>query len=256
MKKQIIILWIASFVIAFMAVYIGNILDKDYPITSTFGIDGKKVSYRFEKVHYGKDDYKVIIRTDVAEVTGKLFWKSDKDINWKSKELKKSNLILFGDIPGLKPEHKLNYYVELYYNNKTFSLPDNHKTNLTLTFWGKIPSTINILEYLFLYLGLILAARTGLEFFNDGKKSKVFGIFTVVFFLTLIALINPLYLTYKFGFINTSIPPITRLFLWSDLTIFFIWVITLIIIFRSSRFKFLPIVSAVLTIILAAFFRG
>ncbi len=255
MKKQIIILWIASFVIVFMALYIANIIDKDYPITSTFGIDGKKVSYRFEKVHYGKDDYKIIIRTDVTELTGKVFWKNFGEQDWQSKELKKSNLILFEDIPGLKPEHKLNYYVELYYGDKTFTVPDNHKTNLTLTFFGNIPSTINILEYLLLYLGMILAVRTGFEFFNDGKKSKVFGIFTVVFFLTLIALINPLYLTYKFGFINTSIPPITRLFLWSDIATIFIWIITLIIIFRTDKFKFLPIVSAGLTIILAVFFR-
>ncbi|HRN26128.1 MAG: hypothetical protein IT276_10100 [Ignavibacteriaceae bacterium] len=255
MKKQIIILWIASFVIVFMAAYIANIIDKDYPITSTFGIDGKKVSYRFEKVHYGKDDFKIIIRTDVAELTGKVFWKNFGEQDWQSKDLKKSNLILFEDIPGLKPEHKLNYYVELYHNDRIFTLPDNHKTNLTLTFFGKIPSTINILEYLLMYLGLILAVRTGLEFFNDGKKSKVFGIFTVVIFLTLIALINPLYLTYKFGFINTSVPPITRLFLWSDIAIFFIWIITLIIIFKTDKFKFLPIVSAGLTIILAVFFR-
>lgn len=255
MKKQIVILWIASFVIVFMAIYISNILDKNYPVTSTFGIDGKKVSYRFEKVHYGKDEYKIIIRTDVAELTGKVFWKNFDEESWQSKELKKAYLILSESIPALKPEHKLYYYVELYYNGKTFTLPDNHKTNLTLTYFGNIPTTISIFEYLLLYLGLILAVRTALEFFNDGKKSKVFGIFTTVFFLTLIALINPLYLTYKFGFINTSIPPITRLFLWSDLAIFFIWVITLIVIFRSERFKILPIVSALLTIILAAFFR-
>ena len=79
MKKEIIILWLASFVIVFLAVYISNIIDEDYPITSTFGIDGKKVSYRFEKVHYGKDDYKIIIRTDVTDLTGKLFWKSNGD---------------------------------------------------------------------------------------------------------------------------------------------------------------------------------
>ena len=89
-------------------------------------------------------------------------------------------------------------------------MPDNQK--VTLTFFGKIPVAINILEFLLLYLGLILAVRTGLEYFNNGKNSKKLGVFTVVFFLTLIALINPLYLTYKYGFINTSIPPINKTF--------------------------------------------
>ena len=83
MKKEIIILWLASLVIVFLAVYISNILDEDYPITSTFGIEGKKVSYRFEKVHYGNGDYNVIIRTDVADLAGKLFWKGETDSDWQ-----------------------------------------------------------------------------------------------------------------------------------------------------------------------------
>ncbi|MBK7632240.1 MAG: hypothetical protein IPJ23_16345 [Ignavibacteriales bacterium] len=255
MKKQTIILWIASFVIVFMSVYIANILDKEYPITSTFGIDGKKVSYRFEKVHYGKDDYNVIIRTDVTELTGKVFWENYGDSSWHSKELKKSNLILSGNIPALQPEHKLNYYIILYYKDKTYTLPQNKNSKLTLTFFGKIPSVINVLEYLLLFSGLILAMRTGLEFFNDGKNSKKFGVLTVVVFLTLIALINPLYLTYKFGFMNSSIPPISRLFIWGDITLFTLWVVTLIIIFRSEKFKSFPLVSSILTLLIVVLFR-
>jgi hypothetical protein len=253
MKKQTVILWIASFVIVFVGVYVANLLNKDYPITSTFGIDGKKVSYRFEKIHYGKDDFKVIIRSDVAELLGKVFWKNYNDGKWQSKELKKSNLVLFEKIPALHPEHKLSYYIELYYRDKTFYLPEKQKVNLT--FYGGIPSVVNVLEYLFLYLGVILAVRTGLEFFNNGKNSKKFGLLTAVLFLTLIALINPLYLTYKFGFMNSSIPPISRLFLLSDISIFVLWIVTLILIFKSDKFKFLPLVSSILTLLIVVLFR-
>lgn len=253
MKKEIIILWLASFVIVFLAVYISNLIDKDYPITSTIGIEGKKVSYRFEKTHYGKDDYKIIIRTDVDELNGKLFWRIESDTVWNSTKLNKANLILYGNISALKPEHTLIYYVELYHKDKKYVIPDNQK--VSLTFFGKIPSGVNELEFLLLYLGLVLAVRTGLEFFNDGKKSKKFSVLTVVVLLTLIALINPLYLTYKYGFINSSIPPINRLFLWCDLTIFALWIVTLITIFRSDKFKFLPLVSAILTLLIVVFFR-
>ncbi len=253
MKKNIIILWLASFVIVFLAVYISNIIDEDYPITSTFGVEGKKVSYRFEKVHYGNKDYNVIIRTDVAELTGKLFWKSNVDSIWQSKEFKKSDLILSENIPALKPTEKVNYYIELYHKNKKYLLPDNQK--VTLTFFGKIPVFINVLEHLLLYLGLVLAVRTGLEFFNNGAKSKKFGFLTLILFLPYIALINPLYLTYKYGFINSSIPPISKLFLLSDIGIFIIWIGTMITIFVSDKFKFLPLVSAFLILMIYVFFR-
>ena len=253
MKKEIIILWLASFVIVFLAVYISNIFDEDYPITSTFGIEGKKVSYRFEKVHYGNEDHKVMIRTDVAELAGSLFWKSDTDSNWQSKELKKSGLILSENIPALNPTEMVNYYIELNHKDKKYILPDNQK--VTLTFFGKIPVFINVLEHLLLYLGLVLAVRTGLEFFNDGVQSKKFGFLTLILFLTHIALINPLYLTYKYGFINSSIPPISKLFLLSDIGIFIIWIGTMITIFVSDKFKFLPLVSVVLILIIYFSFR-
>jgi hypothetical protein len=253
MKKEIIILWLTSFVIVFLAVYISNLIDKNYPITSTFGIEGKKVSYRFEKVHYGKDDYKIIIRTDIDDLNGKLFWKNKADTIWQSTELYKTDLILYGNIPALKPEQKLIYYVELYHKGKKYVLPNNQK--VSLTFFGKIPSAVNVIESLLLYLGLVLSIRTGLEFFNAGKKSKKFGVLALVLFLTLVALVNPLYLTYKYGFINSSIPPINRLFLWSDLVIFVLWIATLITIFRSDKFKLLPLVSAILILIIVVLFR-
>lgn len=253
MKKEIIILWLASFVIVFLAVYISNILDEDYPITSTFGIEGKKVSYRFEKVHYGNEDYKVILRTDVVDLAGKLFWKSYADSNWQSKELKKSEMILSGSIPALGPTEKVIYYTELNYRDKKYFLPDNQK--VTLTYFGKIPAFINVLEHLLLYLGLVLAVRTGLEFFNEGAKSKKFGFLTLILFLPHIALINPLYLTYKYGFINSSIPPISKLFLISDIGIFIIWIATVVTIFISNKYKFLPLVSAILILIIYVLFR-
>ncbi len=248
MKKEIIILWLASFVIVFTTVYISIIVDEDYPITSTFGIEGKKISYRFEKTHYGKEEFKVIIRTDIVELSGKLFWKSESDSNWQSKELKKSELILSENIPVLKPENQLYYYVELFYKDKRYNIPDNQKVRLS--FFGKIPVAVTILEFLLLYLGLVLAVRTGLEYFNDGKNSKKLGVFTIIFFLTLIALINPLYITYKYGFINSSIPTISKLFFLSDITIFILWIITLIAIFRSSKLNFIPLISSIITLII------
>jgi hypothetical protein len=253
MKIEIIILWLASFIIVFLAVYISNIIDEDYPITSTFGIEGKKVSYRFEKIHYGTEDFKVIIRTDVPELTGTLYWKSKTDSDWRFKELKKSELILSANIPVLKPTQKIDYYIELNHRNKNFVLPENQK--VSLTFFGKIPVVVNVLEFLLIYLGLIAAVRTGLEFFNNGFKAKAFGFFTLIIFLTLIALINPLYLTYKYGYMNSAIPPIGNLFLVSDLIIFILWIVTVVALFKSKKFKAAPLFSAVITLLIFILFR-
>ena len=105
MKKNNVILLIVSFVITFLTIYLSNLLDKDYPVTGTFGIDGKKISYRFEKVHYGREDFNVIIRTDIADVSGIMFWKSKSATIWSSSKLNKYNLSLQGKFTSLKPNH-------------------------------------------------------------------------------------------------------------------------------------------------------
>ena len=253
MKKNTLILWIASIVTAFLSIYLSNLIDKDYPVTGTLGIGRQKVSYRFEKICYGNEDYKFIIRTDLDDLSGKLFWKNKTDTMWQSEQLQKSDLVLIGFIPSLRPGQSLDYFSTLYYKNKKYDIPDNQK--VSLTFFAKIPVAVSVLEFLLLYLGLVLAVRTGLEYFDNGKNSKKLGVFTIIFFLTLIALINPLYITYKFGFINSSIPPIEKLFLWSDLTIFILWVVTIVTIFRFEKLKFLPLVTAVLTLMIFVLFR-
>jgi hypothetical protein len=117
-KKENMILWVSSFVITFMVLYITNLFSPDYPITGTIGINGQKVSYRFEKNHFGKEDAKIIIRTDVKGLTGNVYWKNESDSIWFSHKLTNSDLVLSSDFPSLKPGKKLKYYVEVSYKNK------------------------------------------------------------------------------------------------------------------------------------------
>ena len=250
MKKNNIVLWIVSFVITFLTIYLSNLLDKNYPITGTFGIDGKKISYRFEKVHYGKEDFNIVIRTDVDDVSGNLFWKNKSDKICSSSELNKYGLSLQGKFKSLKPLRTIQYFVELNYKDKKYLLPDNQKVDLT--FYGKIPPALNVIQFLMLYLGLLLAVRTGLEYFNNSEKSKKFGVLVVIVFLTLTALVNPLYLTYKFGYMNSIIPAINNLFPASYLVITLLWIVSLIIMFRFKKLKDTSLVSAMNTIIILA----
>ena len=250
MKKNNIVLWIVSFVITFLTIYLSNLLDKNYPITGTFGIDGKKISYRFEKVHYGKEDFNIVIRTDVDDVSGNLFWKNTSDTIWSSSKLIISDLSLKGKFKSAKPLQTIQYFVELNYKDNKYLLPDNKKVDLT--FYGKIPATLNVMQFLLLYLGLLLAVRTGLEYFSNSVNSKKFGVFVVILFLTLTALVNPLYLTYKFGYMNSIIPAINNLFPARYLLITLLWIVSLILMFSSKKLKVTPLVSAIITIVIFA----
>mgnify|MGYP005841318041 CR=1 FL=1 len=248
MKKNSLILWIASFVIVFLAGYISQITDKNYPISATFGIDGKKVSYRFEKLHFGKNDLTIIIRSDVQNLSGNLFWKNLNQSNWNSTALNDSNSVLTGKIPAQKPKDKILYFIELLYQNKKYVIPSERK--IELTFYGKIPVVIEVLKSLLLYIGMILAIRTSLEYFNKNKGAKKFSVLTVINFLILAVLINPLYLTYKYGYMNRSIPSIANLFPIGEVLMMLLWIITVVLLFTLKNFSYTSILSGLVSLII------
>lgn len=249
-KKQKFILWLGSVIITFLIVYISNLFSPDYPISGTIGINGEKVSYRFEKQHYGKDSVEIIIRSDIQNLDGKLYWRSENDSSWNKKQFKENALILSASFPAYKIGKTAKYYVELSYKDKKYLLPGNQK--VTIEFYGKMPSMVNTLQFLFLYLGLLLSIRCGLEYFNQQEKIKKFEIFIVIIFLTLAMLVNPLYLSYKYGYINTSIPSIDQLFPVKTLAFAALWIISTILTFNTKKHKLIALMSALFTIIIYA----
>ena len=251
--KNNIILWVASLILTFLIGYAISVFSPDYPITGTFGLDGKKISYRFEKIHYGKDSANILIRSDIKEVNGKVYWQSESDSIWHSKDMLRSELALSEKIPSLKPNQSLKYYITLIYKDKKYFLPANQK--VVMKFFGKVPDAVSPLKFLLFNLGLLLIVRVGLEYFNKNEKIKKFEIFIAILFLILTALVNPLYLSYKFGFINTSIPSITKLFPVKELAITSLWLITTILTFNFKNYRIFSPVAAILTIILIFIFN-
>mgnify|MGYP001563961774 CR=1 FL=1 len=206
MKNQII-LWLSSIVIVFIVGYIKNVTDKDYPITSTFGIEGRKVSYKLDKESFDKHFYKNIVISDIAGVEGKLIWfKNDEK---HETILKEAGRGLEAEIPILKPGKKIKYKLMLAYSGNTFEIPE--KDFVTLTYWGDIPSLVNILHFILLYGGLLLSLRCLLELFNKNKNLKKYSVITCILFITLTIIIHPLYNSYKLGALNNYIPPLTDL---------------------------------------------
>lgn len=251
MKKQSLILWIGSIVIVFVISYLNKITSAEYPVTGTIGIEGKKVSYRFQKINYGNNDYTFEIRTDLDSLEGKYYYKNPNSEVWQSEHLKSKRFLLVGTLPKQKPETSLEYYAELNAKDRALVIPDSKK--VTITFFGKIPIVIDVLQFILMYAGLMLAVRAGLESFNNNITTKKIAVMFLIIFLTLNALINPLYLTYKYGFINNTIPSIERLFDPAVFMIFILWIVTTILLFTRPKLKYTSLVSAVLTLLIFYF---
>jgi hypothetical protein len=245
MKNQII-LWLGSLIIVFLIGYIKSVTDKDYPITGTFGIEGKKGSYKLDKVSFDKTSYKNIVISDIKGIEGKLIWIKDNVQN----EIAYSELDrgLECEIPKLEPGQNIKYKVILNYGERKFEIPE--KDFVILTFWGNIPSPVNILHFFLLYGGLLMSIRCVLELFNKNKNLKKYVVIGCTLFITLTILIHPLYNSYKLGAINKNIPDILELLEPFYLVIMLLWVIGAVFIFNKKSVSTVVVIVTSLTILL------
>ena len=249
--KNEIILWISSLILVFLISYFKNVTSPDYPITSTVGIEGKKVSYKLDKVCFEKQFYKNIILSDVEELTGKLIWIKD-NIRFE-REYKKIDRGLECSIPILKPGKRIKYKVELTYGEKTFEIPS--EGYVTLTFWGNIPSAENGLVFIFLFGGLFISIRCLLEIFNKNKNLKKYAVTVCSFFLILNSIIIPLRNSYKLGAINSYVPQVLELIDPYLLLILFLWIAGTIFFFYK-KFTHQVLIIVTLTTVVLYFFSS
>lgn len=243
--KNEIILWLSSLVIIFLLGYVKNVTDRDYPITGTFGIEGKKVSYKLDRVSFNKIFYKNIIISDIKGIDARfIILNGDERDEIPYKEIDRG---LEVEISKLKSGQQLDYKLIINHNTDIFEIPQNDF--VTLTFWGYIPSPVKTLYFILLYGGLLVSIRSLLELLNKNNNLKKYAFIACTLFITLSILIYPLYNSYKLGAINQFVPPIGDLVSPMLLTILSLWVIGAIFIFNKFYIKTVTIIVSIATIL-------
>jgi len=247
--KQSIILWLGAFVITFLSGYLQSITSPYYPITGTIGVEGNKVSYKFDKVYRSKDEYRVIIRSDRKDLTGKLQWKKKGEGELYETELKLTNEIFFAEIPKQLALTKIEYRVILSYQNKSYFLPKENFW-VKLEFLGKVSLMIMFMYNLTLFGALLLSFRTALEFFNENEKIKKLTLFTVSTFFINTFVFGSLKRSYELDAIGKKILPISAMFSIESILIFLVWLTTMILIFNIGKYRIIVLVAGIITLII------
>ncbi len=174
------ILWIVSAVIIFVFGLAHSVVNQNFPISGTIGIEGKKITYLFPKTTQADEPYSFIIRNDHPSVTGYFIFDAGNGKKEKV-ELKKDKELLTGIIGELPPGTKINYSVFLRYGDKTTQVPYN--TEVTTLVTGKTGVIIDTLYPFMLFLGLLLAVRGGLEYFNPNPKFRLYALMPAMVFI-------------------------------------------------------------------------
>lgn len=245
--KQSLILWIGAAVITFLAGFLQSRLSNEYPISGSIGIEGKEVGYKLDRVYYGNDDYKFFLKSELSGLEGSLYWMTDGSSNWNTSNLSASGEILSGKIPNYKPSTNIKYFIKVTSNGISYNIPPDNKP-VNLTFYSKIPASVNF-YYLFTLLGgLLLAVRTGLEYFHTPNLIKKLNIFTLIFIVVNVFAFHPLRTTYKLGAVGKTVISITQMFQLPSILLLLTWILATVLIFNTKKFKIWAPLAALITL--------
>jgi hypothetical protein len=235
--KQSIILWLGAFVITFLFAFWNRFSSPEYPITGSFGINMKSVTFKFDKVYRGNDSYKIIIKTDTDSLNGRILWrKNGSNSGWNTAPMNFSDKTLSGKIPHEPPSTIIDYRVKVWKGENVFYLPQSGM--VTLKYLGNVPPSIMGFYFLTLYLALLLSVRTGLDYFNENQKIKKLSLFTVMIWIANVMVFNPVKRSYELSSrIGTAILPITELFDFRHLLLLIIWILGIVLIFNIKNYK-------------------
>ena len=204
MKKSVL-LWLIAFVLTVITAVYQRMTGPTYPISGEATISGNLIEYKLDRTHGGEGDHPIEINVEDEAICGEINWKRYKtNDEWSSVEMKRKDKKLIAFLPNQPPAGKLVYHVILQKGNEAVTLPEDGE--VIIRFKGDVPIYFLIPHIIFIFGAMLLSTRTGLEYFNQGKKFKSLTLLTFVFVIIGGFIFGPIVQKYAFGEFWTGFP--------------------------------------------------
>ena len=204
MKKSIW-LWLIAFLLTIITAVYQRVTGPTYPVSGEVIIDGSPIEYKLARSHGGEGDHQIEIEVNDEAIFGELIWKRYKtNDDWTSVKMKRQGNKLTASLPHQPPAGKLFYHITLQKNEKVVMLPE--EGGVVIRFKGDVPVYFLIPHIIFIFGAMLLSTRTGLEYFNEGKKFRPLTILTFIFVIIGGLILGPIIQYYAFGAFWTGFP--------------------------------------------------
>ena len=246
-RGKSILLWIISLLLALgLAVY-QRLTGPTYPVSGQEIFKDQTVSFRFPRSGTIDQDLEIKLRVIDPGVTASIDYRRFTTQDpWQPVAMERKGANLIGLIPaGKQPAAKIEYRIRIQVGQESFLLNDGKPT--VARFKGKVPSLFLIVHVIFMFLGIILTFRTGLEALRkQGNYYRlVHWTLAIIFIGGLI--LGPIVQAYAFGDFWTGFPFGTDLTDNKTLIAFLFW---LIAFFRQKKGCFWVILAALISILI------
>ncbi len=167
-------------------------------------IDSELIEYKFDRTHGGHGDHQIEIKANES-ICGELYWKRYKtNDDWTSVEMIRKDGKLIASLPHQPPAGKLVYHITLQKNDEVTTIPE--EGGVIIRFKGDVPIYFLIPHIIFIFGAMLLSTRTGLDYFNGGKKLKSLTMLTLLFIIAGGFILGPIIQYYAFGAFWTGFP--------------------------------------------------
>jgi hypothetical protein len=163
-KKTSLWLWLLALAMTLLLAVYQRLSGPTYPIKGKQTISGIEIRYKFYRSWTSQRFLPVRLAVTASGLHARLFYRRfpfSAGEDWTVQVMENRNGVFAGDVPGQPAAGKVAYKVEVRVNGKSVWLNRGH--TLVARFKGEFPAPLLIVHILFMFAGLLLAFRTGLE---------------------------------------------------------------------------------------------
>jgi hypothetical protein len=172
-------LWLITVALTLSSVVYQRMTGPTYPVRGHIEINGQEISYRLPRSHDTNGNAPVEIAVPDRSITGEMElrrYKSHDD--WTTQPAVRNDDNLVMTIPEQPAAGKVIYKVTLHdADGNSYPLSDDY---VILRFKGAVPPFILFPHILFMFVGMLLATRTGLEGIAGGDNLYRLNLLTLV----------------------------------------------------------------------------
>lgn len=212
-QKKSVWLWLLALLLTMVLAVYQRLSGPTYPVRGAETLAGANISYKFYRSWTSGRELPVRVTCSGGNNSAQLYYRRYPLLdgeNWTIEPMEKKVGTFQGSIPGQPSAGKVIYKVELSAAGKSIWL--NNGRPVVVRFKGEIPAVLLIVHIIFMFAGLLLAFRTGLEALHQDGRWQQLVPWTLAMVFSGGLILGPLVQKYAFGTFWTGFP------LGSDLT--------------------------------------
>ncbi len=242
--------WLAAVVVTLASLVWQMRSGPTYPVRGSVRLAGEVIAMRLERSHGTGSGQPVVVRAPNPEVTGEVVWRRYPTSDpWQAIAMRRDGAELRAELPEQVAAGKLEYQVRLRSGGEGAAFPARPAIT---RYRGDPPAAVLVPHILAMFLGMLLAARSGVEALapRGNLRRLVWG--TLALFVVGGFLLGPLVQHYAFGQWWTGVP-----FGW-DLTdnktliAVLAWVVAALAVRGGRRARGATLAAAALTLVVFA----